>query len=311
MATRLVTGGAGFIGSSIAAALVRAGHDVRVLDDLSTGRRTNLDAIGGPFRFIEGSILDPRTIAEAVRGVEVVFHEAAIPSVPRSIEDPLTTNRVNVEGTVAVLDASRSAGVRRVVYAASSSAYGETAVLPKSEGMTPSPMSPYAVSKLAAEQYAAVYDSLYGLETVSLRYFNVFGPNQDPASQYAAVVPRFVRAALAGRAPIVYGDGLQSRDFCFVDNAVDANLAAADAPAARGKVINVAGGTPITLLDLVRLISEILGREVRPAHEPARPGDVRHSAADLTRALELLGWTPRVSVREGLARTLSHFRGLP
>jgi UDP-glucose 4-epimerase len=304
MATFLVTGGAGFIGSSIAAALVRAGRDVRVLDDLSTGRRSNLDTIGGPFRFLEGSILDPRALSEAVRGVEVVFHEAAIPSVPRSIEDPVATNRVNVDGTLAVLEASRAAGVRRVVYAASSSAYGDTLDSLKSEGASPAPLSPYAVSKLAAEHYCVVYDSLFGLETVSLRYFNVFGPNQDPASEYAAVVPRFVRAALEGRSPTIYGDGLQSRDFCFVDNAVEANLAAADAPAARGKVVNVAGGTPITLLDLVALLSEIVGRKIEPVHEPARPGDVRHSAADLTRARELLGWAPRVSVREGLRRTV-------
>jgi UDP-glucose 4-epimerase len=308
MTAMLVTGGAGFIGSNLAAALVRAGHDVRVLDDLSTGRRANLDRIPGPVRLIEASVLDQEPLQEAMKGVEVVFHEAAIPSVQRSVEDPLATDRVNVHGTLLVLEAAREAGVRRVVYAASSSAYGETEVLPKVEDMMPSPVSPYAVSKLAAEHYAAVYDRLFGVETVSLRYFNVFGPHQDPSSDYAAVVPRFVQAALAGRTPTIYGDGLQSRDFCYVDNAVDANLLAAEAPAARGRVINVAGGEPITLLGLLEILSEVLGHPIRADHAPPRAGDVRHSAADLARAKALLGWTPKVGIREGLARTVEYYR---
>jgi UDP-N-acetylglucosamine/UDP-N-acetyl-alpha-D-glucosaminouronate 4-epimerase len=308
MSAVLVTGGAGFIGSNLAAALVRAGHGVAILDDLSTGRRENLSTVPTPFRFVEGSLLDDAALREAVLGAEVVFHEAAIPSVQRSVDDPVTTDRVNVGGTVRLLEAARAGGVRRVVYAASSSAYGETDVLPKVEDMTPMPLSPYAVSKLAAEHYAVVYDRLYGVETVCLRYFNVYGPNQDPRSDYAAVVPRFVEAALAGVAPTIYGDGLQTRDFCYVEDAVAANLAAMDAPAARGQVVNVAGGTPVSLLDLVAILSEIVGRALRPVHEAPRPGDVRHSAAALERARTVLGWQPRVAIREGLARTVEHFR---
>jgi UDP-glucose 4-epimerase len=309
MALHLVTGGAGFIGSSIAEGLLAAGDTVRILDDFSSGRRENLQSLPGRHELIEGTIVDPETVTRAMRGVEVVFHEAAIPSVFRSVEEPQATMLAGVQGTTVVLDAARRAGVRRLVFAASSSAYGETPTLPKVETMAPQPLSPYAVSKLTCEQLVRVFSSLYGLETVSLRYFNVFGPRQDPKSEYAAVVPRFVMAALHGERPVVFGDGEQTRDFCFIDNAVRANLlAGTTSRKLRGEVVNIACGERTSLNQLLEILRTLTGARLDPDHRPARAGDVRDSLADVTAARDLLGYEPRVDVREGLKRTLEAFR---
>jgi UDP-glucose 4-epimerase len=310
----LVTGGAGFIGSNIVAALVARGETVRALDNLATGhwgllRRVVADA--SRVETITADIRDASAVAAAMRGIDVVFHEAALGSVPRSVENPAESDEVNVHGTVIVLDEARRAGVRRVVFAASSSAYGDTPQLPKHEDMPSSPMSPYAVTKLTCEKYMSVFSSLYGLETVSLRYFNVFGPNQRPEGPYAAAIPRFVQAALTGAPITVFGDGEQTRDFCFVDNAVAANLLAADASRKlSGEVINVAGGRRISLNDLVREIGRVLGKPLDVRHVDARPGDVRHSLADIGRAKELLGFEPRVRWEDGLPRTIEFLRDL-
>ena len=309
MGIHLVTGGAGFIGSSIAAALLAQGEVVRILDDFSSGRRQNLESLRGRVDVIEGSIVDAPTVDRCMEGVEVVFHEAAIPSVPRSIASPRPSVLVNVVGTTTVLDSARNAGVRRVIYAASSSAYGDTAVLPKVETMTPHPLSPYAVSKLTGEQLMRVFASLYPIETLSLRYFNVFGPRQDPASQYAAVIPKFVTAALDHQKPPVFGDGEQTRDFCFIDNVVSANLlAASSANKLAGQTVNIACGERISLNTLLGLISEEVGQPVVADYKPSRPGDVRDSLADITAARQLLGYEPHVKVREGLKRTVADFR---
>ncbi len=301
MSTHLVTGGAGFIGSSITAKLLSQGETVRVLDDFSSGRAENLEGLRGKLDVVRGSIVDAAVVARCMEGVEVVFHEAAIPSVPRSVENPQPSVLANVQGTTTVLDVARHAGVRRLVYAASSSAYGDTAVLPKVETMTPQPMSPYAVSKLAGEQLVRVFASLYGMETLSLRYFNVFGPRQDPNSQYAAVIPRFVTAALKGERPRVFGDGEQTRDFCYIDNVVSANLLAASSPKKlAGQVVNIACGERISLNTLLRYIFEEVGKPVAAEYVSGRPGDVRDSLADITAARELLGYEPLVRVRDGL-----------
>ncbi|MBI4509362.1 MAG: SDR family oxidoreductase [Deltaproteobacteria bacterium] len=308
MATYLVTGGCGFIGSNLVRALVERGEKVRVLDNLSTGRIENLAGLEANVQLIRGDITDAATVAEAVAGCDYVLHQAALPSVPRSIEAPLESDRINVHGTLVVLEAARKAKVKRVVYAASSSAYGETPTLPKVETMTPSPLSPYGVSKLAAEHYMSVYTYCYGLETVSLRYFNVFGPRQDPNSHYAAVIPRFVTAALSGRSPTIFGDGLQSRDFCFIDNAVEANLLACTAPGASGRVFNVACGVRTTLLEVIGTLSEVVGRKILAVHEAERAGDIKHSLADITLARQVLGYTAGVGIAEGLARTVEWYR---
>jgi nucleoside-diphosphate-sugar epimerase len=309
MALYLITGGAGFIGSSIAEALLAAGDRVRILDDFSSGRRENIRSLPGQHELIEGTIVDPEAVARAMRGVEVVFHEAAIPSVFRSVEDPPATMLAGVQGTTVVLDAARRAGIRRVVFAASSSAYGETPILPKVETMEPQPLSPYAVSKLTCEHLMRVFASLYGLETVSLRYFNVFGPRQDPKSEYAAVVPKFVTAALRRERPVVFGDGEQTRDFCFIDNAVRANLLAATTPRKlRGEVVNIACGERTSLNQLLAILRELTGAALEADHRPARAGDVKDSLADITAARDLLGYTPGVDVREGLKRTVEAFR---
>jgi nucleoside-diphosphate-sugar epimerase len=309
MALYLVTGGAGFIGSSIAEALLTAGDTVRVLDDFSSGRRENLQTLPGRHELVEGTIVDPETVARAMQGVEVVFHEAAIPSVFRSVQEPPGTMLAGVQGTTVVLDAARRAGVRRVVFAASSSAYGETPTLPKVETMAPQPLSPYAVSKLTGEQLMRVFASLYGLETVSLRYFNIFGPRQDPKGEYAAVIPRFVTAALRSERPVVFGDGGQTRDFCFIENAVRANLLAASTPRKlRGEVVNIACGERTSLNQLLGILGDLTGSPLDPDYRPGRPGDVRDSLADVTAARELLGYEPRIDVREGLARTVEAFR---
>src|SRR5262245_40001346 len=270
----LVTGGAGFIGSHLVAALVRRGDRVRVIDDFSSGKRANLAETDGRIEVIEGSILDVETLERAARGVEFIFHEAAIPSVPRSVAAPVASHQANATGTLLVLEAARRHRVRRVVYAGSSSAYGETPTLPKVETMATAPLSPYAISKLCGEHYCQVYTRVHGLETVILRYFNVFGPRQDPTSQYAAVIPRFVTAAIAGQRPVIFGDGTQSRDFCFIDNVVEANLLAATAPDAPGGVFNVACGEATDLNHVVRLIEETLGGRLEPRYEPARAGDI-------------------------------------
>jgi len=307
----LVTGGAGFIGSHLVAALVERGDEVRVLDDLSTGSLANLDAVRDRIEWIEGDVRDLATVRRAVDGVEVVFHEAALASVTRSIENPAATHEVCVTGTLNVLLAARDAGVRRVVYAASSSAYGGCGKLPNSEEHVPEPLSPYAAAKLAGEHYCAAFYHVFGLETVRLRYFNVFGPRQDPNSPYSAVIPLFITAMLAGRPPTVHGDGLQSRDFTYVSNVVHANLLAAEAPAAAGRLYNVATGRRANLLELIRTLNELLGTEIKPVHTDPRPGDVRHSQADISRAEKELGYSVQVELREGLRRTLEFYRSNP
>jgi UDP-glucose 4-epimerase len=307
--TVVVTGGAGFIGSHIAAALSNSGARVRVLDDLSTGHRENLEEIGGDIDFIQGSVADEELMRKALEGAEVVYHEAAIPSVPRSVEAPRQTHIASVEGTFSLLLAARDQKVRRVIYAASSSAYGDQPTLSKSETMLPDPLSPYAVAKLVGEYYCRVFTRVYGLETVALRYFNVFGPRQDPTSQYSGVVSRFISALLTGEQPVIYGDGEQSRDFTYIDNVVAANLSAADAKGASGKVINVANGQRITLNELLAELKELTGRQGVNAHyaEP-RIGDVKHSLADNTMARELLGYKVKVDLREGLQRTIDWWK---
>ena len=303
----LVTGGAGFIGSHLAAGLLGEGWRVRVLDDFSSGRESNLADVADALDLIRGDVRDEATLARAVAGVDVVFHQAAVASVPRSIAEPLRTNSINLDGTLQVLEAARRAGVRRVVYAASSSAYGNSEELPKVETMTPEPLSPYALQKLAGEFYCRLYASLYRLETVSLRYFNIFGPRQDPKSEYAAVIPRFICAALAGEGATIYGDGEQTRDFIFVRDAVRANLLAADAERASGSVINIATGRRTSLNALWQAIREITGVTASSCHAPSRAGDVRDSVADLSLARELLGFEPEVDLREGLRSTVESF----
>jgi UDP-N-acetylglucosamine/UDP-N-acetyl-alpha-D-glucosaminouronate 4-epimerase len=306
MALHLVTGGAGFIGSSIAEALLAAGERVRVLDDFSSGRRANLEDLPGRVELIEGTIVDPNVVAQAMAGVQTVFHEAAIPSVVRSVENPQATMLAGVQGTTVVLDMARHAGVRRVVFAASSSAYGDTPTLPKVETMPTQPLSPYAAAKLTGEQLMRIFAELYAIETVSLRYFNVFGPRQDPKSEYAAVIPKFITAAINKQRATVYGDGEQTRDFCYIENAVRANLLAAGTPRKlRGEVVNVACGERTSLNQLLKYIAELAGAHIEPDHRAPRAGDVRDSLADIRVARDLLGYEPTVDVRDGLRRTFS------
>ncbi len=305
----LVTGGAGFIGSHLTERLVLLGARVRVLDDFSTGKRENIAHLLDRIELLEGSLTDPQTVRQAVEGVEVIFHQGAIPSVVRSVEDPLTTHQVNATGTLLLLLAARDAKVKRVVFASSSSVYGDTLTLPKREDMPPSPQSPYALSKLIGEHLCRLFWNLYGLETVSLRYFNIFGPRQDPTSQYAAVIPRFITALLNGEPPTIYGDGEQTRDFTFVDNCVQANLLAATAENVAGEVINVGSGKQTSVNELFRLIRQLVGADaIEPFYAPPRPGDVRHSLADITKAREKLGYEPRIPLEEGLRRTVEWFR---
>jgi UDP-glucose 4-epimerase len=303
----LVTGGAGFIGSHIVTRLCNDGHTVRVLDNLSTGSRDNLAHVEGRYEFFHADLNDRAVVDRAVKGVKVVFHEAALASVPRSVEQPLATHEACVTGTVNLLDACRQAGVRRVVYAASSSAYGNAAIMPKHEGQLPAPLSPYAAAKLSAELYCEAFAATYGLETVRLRYFNVFGPRQDPNSPYSAVIPRFVAALLAGDQPVIYGDGSQSRDFTFIDNVVQANLLAAHAPNVSGKVYNSACGASLDLITLLRLICEQLDVPFAPRFAEPRVGDVQHSWADVSAAERDLGYKPLVPIREGLAQTVAWY----
>jgi nucleoside-diphosphate-sugar epimerase len=304
----LVTGGAGFIGSNIVRRLIADGEKVRVLDDYSTGKRENLAGLKG-LEIIEGSLTDIRAVREALAGVRFVLHQGAIPSVPRSVADPLLSNETNVSGTLNLLVEARAVGVKRVVFAASSSAYGDTEILPKEETMPADPLSPYAVGKYSGELYARVFANLYGLETVSLRYFNIFGPYQDPASEYAAVIPKFIQSMLKDEAPTIYGDGEQSRDFTFIDNAVEANLLACKSKTVgRGEVINVACGERYSLNQLVAALNEILGTEISPIYTESKPGDVKHSLAAIERAKELLGYEVKVDFREGLRSTVGWFR---
>jgi UDP-glucose 4-epimerase len=303
----LVTGGGGFIGSSLARRLLERGDDVRVLDNFSTGNRRNLADVADELEIVEGELRSYERVHNATRGVEIVYHQGALPSVPRSVQDPLTTSAVNVEGTLNVLLAARDEGVRRVVFASSSSVYGNTGTLPRVESQFPDPISPYAVSKLAAERYCVSCARVYGLETVTLRYFNVFGPGQDPTSQYAAVVPRFIAAIDAGEPVPIHGDGEQSRDFTYVDNVVEANVLAAEASAASGYVLNIATGEPRTVNQLADTIGEVLGKPVEKEYLPERTGDVRNSWADVSAAQHLLGWEPRVALEDGLRLTAEAF----
>jgi len=308
MGTYLVTGGAGFIGSHLAHALVERGAKVRILDNLSSGNRKNLQHFANRVDFIQADLLDRDALEQALKGVEVVFHQAALASVPRSVETPMDTHAACVTGTVNLLDVARRSGVRRVVYGGSSSAYGDQPTPAKHERLLPSPLSPYAAAKLAGEFYCQAFTATYGLETVTLRYFNVFGPRQDPNGQYAAVIPKFITAILAGQRPTIFGDGRQSRDFTYIDNVIQGNLLAAEAPAAVGRTINIACGKSYNLLELVAGINRALGTQVEPVFAPARLGDVRDSLADISLARELLGFEPIIDFEEGLRRTVAYYR---
>jgi len=313
MGKYLVTGVAGFIGSAIARGLVQGGHSLRGLDDFSTGKRANVAELKDHLDFREVSLLDAKGVASACDGVECVFHQAAIPSVPKSVAEPKLTNAVNIDGTLNLLMAARDAGVKRVVYAASSSAYGDSEVLPKTESMIPRPISPYAVQKLTGEHYMQVFTAVYGLETVCLRYFNIFGPRQDANSQYSAVLAKFITQMLQAEAPTIFGDGEQSRDFTFVDNAVKANLLAAEAPAAEvsGKVFNIATGTRYSLNQTYKMLQGIIGFAGVPRYASARAGDVKHSLADISLAQRHLKYSPDVGFEEGLKRTVDWYRPTP
>jgi UDP-glucose 4-epimerase len=304
----LVTGGAGFIGSHLVERLVRDGRQVRVVDNFMTGNRDHLRTFADKIELVEADLADPAVCERACRGVRVVFHQAALPSVPKSVDDPVRSHRSNLEATLNLLVAARAARVSRFVYAASSSAYGESPELPKVESMPACPLSPYAVQKLASEHYCTVFARCYGLQTISLRYFNVFGPRQDPASQYAAAVPAFITAILGDTPPTVYGDGLQTRDFTYIDNVVQANLLAASAPTTIGEVLNIACGERITINDLINQINGIVGKRVTPRHVPERPGDIKHSWADIDLAARLIGYRPTVTLADGLRRTIDWYK---
>ncbi len=317
MASCLVTGGGGFIGSHIVEGLLRQGHHVRVLDDFATGDKRNVmavqeqlraDGMATPLDVVDGSILDPEALARAMDGVEYVYHQAALPSVAFSLQDPLLSNRVNVEGTLCVLVAARDAQVQRLIYAGSSSAYGDSPLLPKREDHPANPLSPYAVAKLTGEYYCRLFTSLYGLETVTLRYFNVFGARQNPNSQYAAVIPKFITALLKDEPLPVFGDGQQSRDFTHIDNVVHGNLLAMTAPGVAGQIFNLANGSRTSLLQLIAYLEELTGNRARVEFLPPRPGDVPHSQADVTRAQQQLGYEPQVDVKTGLQHTLAYYR---
>lgn len=310
MANYLVTGGAGFIGSHIATRLVEMGHAVRVIDNFSTGTRANLDHVADKIDLLEGDLRDPDHCHRACADVDMIFHEAAIPSVPKSVEFPQDSHDTNINGTFNLLLAARAQKCRRVIYAASSSAYGDSEVSPKHEGLRPIPLSPYAAQKLTGEIYCKAFTTCYGLETLSIRYFNVFGPRQDPTSQYAAAIPAFVTAILNDRPPTVYGDGEQTRDFTYIDNIVHGNLLAAQAERTNGETVNVACGDSISVNQIVVRINELLGKNIRPVYVDPRPGDVRHSTADIRLAKELLGFEPQVSFEQGLKRAIDCYRAL-
>ena len=308
MATYLVTGGAGFIGSHMVEELVRRGETVRVLDNLATGKTANLASIAGRIDFQEADIRDLEAISPNFRDTQYVIHLAALPSVARSVDDPLTANEVNVTGTLNVLLAARDAGVKRLVFAASAAAYGDNPTMPRVETLTPDPLSPYALAKVAGEYYCRVFTTIYGLETVALRFFNIFGPRQNPDSPYTGVLSKFIPAYERGKTPVIFGDGEQSRDFTYVDNVVDATLRACTAPAAPGKVINVGVGRSYTLNQTITILNHIFGQNVEPRYVDARPGDARHSLADISLARKVLGYEPLVSFEEGLRRTVEWFR---
>jgi len=304
----LVTGGAGFIGANIVEELVNKGKEVRVIDNLSTGKFENIEPFLGKIQFIQGDLRYLNTVSEVIQGIDYVIHQAALPSVPRSVETPIESNDNNTNGTLNVLYSAKQAGVKRVVYAASSSAYGESPTLPKVETMNPDPLSPYAVNKLIGEYYCSVFSHVYGLETVTLRYFNVFGPKQDPNSYYSAVIPKFIKALLEGKSPTIFGDGKQSRDFCYVENVVNANILACTAPEAVGQVINIACGERITLNELYRSLCQILGISISANYGEPRPGDIKHSLADIEKAQKLLNYQVLVRVHEGLEKTALWFK---
>lgn len=300
----LITGGAGFIGSNIVEELLKRGYDVRVLDNFATGKRENLKEFEKDIELIEGDIRSFHIVQQAVKGIDVILHQAALPSVPRSIKDPITSNEVNVVGTLNVLEAAKDSGVKRVVYASSSSVYGDNPELPKHEGMMPNPLSPYAVSKLAGEKYCNVYARLYGIETVALRYFNVFGPRQDPNSQYSAVIPLFIKAIMIDKQPTIFGDGTQSRDFTYVANVVEANILAATKDIESGLVMNCACHGQITLNTLVKELNALLDKDIKPIYASPRHGDIKHSFADIEIIKQKLGFIPGVSFKEGLIKTI-------
>lgn len=307
----LVTGGAGFIGSNICRVLARRKAKVLVLDNFSTGKEENLAKIHNQVEIIKEDITDLKMVRKVVQNVDYILHQAALPSVPRSVKDPLSSNQANVVGTLNVLLVARDAGVKRVIYASSSSVYGDSPLLPKKEDMNPAPLSPYAVSKLSGEYYCQVFYSVYGLETVILRYFNVFGPHQDPTSLYAAVIPKFIQAMLKGEAPTIYGDGEQSRDFTYVDNVVQANILALETKDAAGKILNIACGERTKVNDLVNSLNKILGRRIKPSFASPRPGDVKHSVASISLAKKVLGYQPQISIEEGLERTVEWHKNSP
>jgi len=304
----LVTGGAGFIGSNICKELVKQGCFVRVIDNLITGRRGNISDILDKIEFIEGDMGDEQIASTSMKDIDIVLHQGALPSVPRSVADPAATHRHCLDSTFTLLLAARDAGVKRFVYAASSSAYGDSPSLPKAETMPAGPLSPYAVGKLAGEYYCSVFSHVFGLETISLRYFNVFGPYQDPTSQYAAAIPAFVTAILKDEKPTIYGDGRQSRDFTYVDNVVDANLLAARTPRTSGELVNIACGKAVTVNAIIDMINDLVGKDIKPIYTDPRPGDVKHSLADITLAEKLIGYKPRVSFREGLRKAIDWYR---
>jgi nucleoside-diphosphate-sugar epimerase len=304
----LVTGGAGFIGSNICTKLVSQGCFVRVIDNLLTGKKSNLADIADKIEFIEADMGNADAARAAMKGIDVVLHEGALPSVPRSVDDPAATHRHCVDATFTLLMAARDAKIKRFVYAASSSAYGDTPTLPKVETMLPNPLSPYAAAKLMCEYYCSVFYKVFGLETISLRYFNVFGPHQDPASQYAAAIPAFVTSILKDKPPTIYGDGEQSRDFTYVDNVVEANLLAARAKQTKGEVINIACGEAITVNAIIDMINKTVGKNVKPTYLPSRKGDVKHSLADITQAKKLIGFKPVVSFKDGLKKAIEWYR---
>jgi len=304
----LVTGGAGFIGSNICKELISQGCFVRVVDNLLTGKKSNLASIIDKIEFIQADMGDAEVAQSAMKDIGVVLHQGALPSVPRSVDDPAATHRHCVDATFTLLLAARDAGIKRFVYASSSSAYGDTPTLPKVESMTPSPLSPYAAAKLAGEYYCSVFYEVFGLETISLRYFNVFGPHQDPASQYAAAIPAFVTAILKDEPPTIYGDGEQSRDFTYVDNVVEANLLAARTKHTKGEVINIACGEAITVNKIIALINELLGKNIKPTYTDPRPGDVKHSLADITLAEKLISYKTKVPFKQGLQLAIDWYR---
>jgi len=304
----LVTGGAGFIGSNLTRDLLEQGYSVRVLDDFSTGREENLKDISAHIEIIRGDIRDPDEVKKAVKKIDCVFHQAALPSVQRSVLDPAATHEVNARGTLNVLLAARDGGVKKVIFASSSSVYGDSETLPKSEEFTPAPLSPYAATKLMGENYCKIFYNLYGLKTVALRYFNVFGPRQDPGSEYSAVIPNFIFALLRKKNPVIYGDGEQSRDFTYISNVTNANILAARSPKSAGRILNIATGDRLTLNELARKLSGILHVDMAPQYSDPRPGDIRHSFAAVKRAEEALGYTVTVEIEEGLKKTVEWFK---